>query len=323
MGSKRALVFLLVVFFAVFQYSCGSTGQSEESLFTEDGQLLLTDNESAEDAQADTDDDADIEKAIAGTVTDLAGTPGQLENIGIYHSNNTRSGVYYLPKGFDPSKEYPLVVLLHGLGGNGAGMANEFMSLADSKGLILLAPDGFLRKNPFGSNNIYYFNPNFKRNAVADYNFIIQCVQAMMASFPIDTTHVLVAGMSMGAPASLFVGTKASYFTHGALMHGVRWNYDQGAKNDVMNILWFPWEQTPINSRRPLFWYSTSVDDWVTNYSSIPFTLSVNSDLTYLKNAGLKVTNKFCYTGGHTMGSLEKQEMINWFLNGTGPGACK
>jgi hypothetical protein len=148
-------------------------------------------------------------------------------------------------------------------------------------------------------------------------------VQAVLASFPIDTTHVLVAGMSMGAPASLFVGTKASYFTHGALMHGVRWNYDYGAKNDVMNVLWFPWEQTPISTRRPLFWYSTSVDDWVTNYSSIPFKLSVNSDLTYLKNSGLKVTNKFCYTGGHTMGSLEKQEMIDWFLNGAAPSACK
>jgi len=248
--------------------------------------------------------------------------PNLQENVGIYHSGSTRSGVFYLPADYDPLKIYPLIVLLHSLGGNGSGMVAEFQSLANTYDVILAGPDGFLRPNPFGSGNIYYFNPNYKNTPVADYEHIIAVTEKILASFPIDTTKVLVAGMSMGAPATLFAGTHSSHFTSAAMLHGVRWNYDNGNKNDVANILWYPWEQTPIGNHKPPFWYSTSTDDWVTNYDSIPLPLTVDSDLNYLTSSGINVTHKFCYAGGHTMGSLEKEELLKWFLNGTTPAVC-
>lgn len=259
-------------------------------------------------------------KPIEVTITTHA--PNQQENIGIYHSNNTRSGVFYLPKNYNPALEYPLAVLLHGLGGNGSGMVSEFQSLSDAKNIILLGPDGFSRKNPFGSNNIYYFNPNYKNTKPEDYTFIMSTLNKMLEAFPVDDNQILVAGMSMGAPATLFMGTHATNFTHAAMLHGVRWNYDEGNKNDVPNVLWYPWELTPIGAHKPPFWYSTSTDDWVTNYDSIPFPMTVESDLNYLLDAGLDVTHKFCYTGGHTMGVTEKQEMINWFLYEADPASC-
>jgi predicted peptidase len=226
-----------------------------------------------------------------------------------------RSGVFYLPKGYDASKKYPLAVVLHGLGGDGAGMVAELKSLADSKEIILLGPDGFSRANPFSSGNTYYFNPDHVAVDVVDYTFVILSLKKIEGAFPVNLSKVLVAGMSMGAPATLFFSGHEAGFTHAAMLHGVTWNYDPLKLNDVANVPFFPWEKVPLGTFRPLFWYSTSVDDWVTNYDKMSgFGLSVNDDLAYVENAGYSVTHKFDYPGGHWMTDQEKADLVNWFL---------
>jgi predicted esterase len=245
---------------------------------------------------------------------------GQQENIGISHSGGGRSGVFYVPKNFDSSKTHPIVLLLHGLGGNGAGMVSAFQALADQYGAILVGPDGFLRTDPFNVNGTtYYFNPNYKNTAVEDYTFMKSAFDKIYAAFNIDNTKVLVAGMSMGGPATLFAATKLDKSTHGAMLHSVRWNFDRGNKNDVANFLWYDWEVTPVNSHKVPFWYSTSTDDWVTNYTNMSVPSFMKDDVGYLRSSGLSVVEKKNYTGGHTMGDQEKSDLFKWFLFGTLP----
>jgi len=243
----------------------------------------------------------------------------QQENIGITHSVN-RSGVFYLPTGYDPEQDYPLALLLHGLGGKGHGMVSAFQTLADQMGVILLGPDGFAHDHPFNGGGSFYFNPNHINQEVEDFTFVVDCLEKLSSAFTIDESQVLVAGMSMGAPATLFFSGELDIFSHAAMLHGVRWNFDPNQENDVGNIPFFPWEQTPLGIYRPEFWYSTSVDDWVTNYDNIPIPgLTVEQDLAYIEGGDYNVTHKFDYPGGHTMSPQEKSDLFNWFLFGVAP----
>ncbi|MBU4485255.1 thrombospondin type 3 repeat-containing protein, partial [bacterium] len=246
--------------------------------------------------------------------------PNQQENTGLSHSNGSRTGVFYLPAGFNPEAEHPMILLLHGLGGNGAGMVSAYQSLADEMGVILIGPDGFKRTDPFNTaGTTYYFNPNHKNVQPDDYKFIMSTLNKMLGAFLVDRSKLMVLGMSMGVPATMFTGTRTGEFTHVALLHGVRFNFDNGNKNDVSNFLWYDWEITPIGSNKAPVWYSTSVDDWVTNYNGMSVPSFMQDDLGYLRGQGLNVFYKNDYTGGHTMGSAEKRHVMEWFIYGVTP----
>ena len=51
-----------------------------------------------------------------------------------------RDGVIYIPRGYTPDKAWPLMVMLHGAGNTGRGVAYTF-PLADEFGVVVLAPD--------------------------------------------------------------------------------------------------------------------------------------------------------------------------------------
>ena len=52
-----------------------------------------------------------------------------------------RDGLLYVPKGYQVNHPAPLVLMLHGAGGNASGGITPFQHLADENGLILLAVD--------------------------------------------------------------------------------------------------------------------------------------------------------------------------------------
>jgi poly(3-hydroxybutyrate) depolymerase len=58
----------------------------------------------------------------------------------------------FVPSTYTPSKAYPLVVVLHGAGGdeNAAFHGNDLEKLAESRGVILLAPLGYSRFGGYG-----------------------------------------------------------------------------------------------------------------------------------------------------------------------------
>src|SRR5947209_5552991 len=52
-----------------------------------------------------------------------------------------RDGLLYVPSGYRPERPAPLVLMLHGAGGDAHGGLAPLRPLADDAGLILLAPD--------------------------------------------------------------------------------------------------------------------------------------------------------------------------------------
>jgi dipeptidyl aminopeptidase/acylaminoacyl peptidase len=57
------------------------------------------------------------------------------------HIESDRDGLLYVPQGYSPERPAPLVLSLHGAGGDAHGGMAPFLSLADEAGMILLSPD--------------------------------------------------------------------------------------------------------------------------------------------------------------------------------------
>jgi phospholipase/carboxylesterase len=68
---------------------------------------------------------------------DLTIRPGQHD---LKLGEADRDGVIYIPRGYTADKAWPLMVMLHGAGNTGRGVAYTF-PLADEFGVVVLAPD--------------------------------------------------------------------------------------------------------------------------------------------------------------------------------------
>lgn len=101
-----------------------------------------------------------------------------------------RTFVLAAPKGWDVAKSYPLVLVFHGDGGNGAGMRGgyRFDDVSGSDAFVAY-PDG---KN--AGWDLYTPETENEDNA-----FVVAIVDSLKGRFPIDTSRVFGAGYSSGA----------------------------------------------------------------------------------------------------------------------------
>ena len=142
---------------------------------------------------------------------------GAGERSGAFKSFKLRSGGYdrtygvYAPAGLDASKRYPLLVILHGGGGDGKGMRrltrNRFESLADQNGGIVAYPDG-LDKNW----NDYRADKSRKaqRENIDDAAFIASMLDEIAKTYPADASRTYAAGISNGAMMSYALACRAA-----------------------------------------------------------------------------------------------------------------
>jgi len=115
-----------------------------------------------------------------------------------------RDGLLYVPKNYQASQPAPLVVMLHGAGGDARGGLTPFQNLADAAGLILLAPAS--RRQTwdvlFGE-----YGP--------DITLIDQALAQTFSRYAVDPTKIAIEGFSDGASYALSVGiTNGDLFTH-------------------------------------------------------------------------------------------------------------
>jgi enterochelin esterase-like enzyme len=127
----------------------------------------------------------------------------------------TRKITVYLPPQYDKSKKYPVLYLLHGIGGDhrewlqgtpGIIMDNLY---ADKKAepMIIVMPNGRALPNDKAEGNIYGMQmqqgfANFERDLIDD---LIPFVQSKYSTYT-DAAHRAVAGLSMGGGQSLNFG---------------------------------------------------------------------------------------------------------------------
>lgn len=116
----------------------------------------------------------------------------------LVHGGRTRSYLLYVPQAYDPATAAPLVIGLHGGGGNGekAEKLSGFSQQADRGGFLAVYPDAIEKNWNDGRGVNQYLS---HREHVDDVGFISALIDAVGKDFSIDRTRVYVTGMSNGA----------------------------------------------------------------------------------------------------------------------------
>src|SRR5262245_32939080 len=115
-----------------------------------------------------------------------------------------RDGVLYVPSDYDPARPVPLVLMLHGATGDGRRGLRRLQTLADERGLILLAPDSRLRTWDVLMGG---YGP--------DVAFIDAALEQTFRRYAIDPAHLAIEGFSDGASYGLSLGVaNGDLFTH-------------------------------------------------------------------------------------------------------------
>jgi polyhydroxybutyrate depolymerase len=117
----------------------------------------------------------------------------------------TRTYMVHLPTGYDVSKSYPLVLVLHGGGGNAAITERQtgFSTLSDANGFIVAYPEG--TTGPvLGLLSSWNAGDccGSAKNKIDDVSFIRQLVTSLESTYSINSAKVFATGMSNGAMLS-------------------------------------------------------------------------------------------------------------------------
>jgi len=116
----------------------------------------------------------------------------------------SRDGLVYVPKGYRADQPAPLVVMLHGAGGDAQQSLRILQSIADAEGFILLAPDA---RGATWDVILGEYGP--------DVIFIDQALAWVFERYAVDPAHLAIGGFSDGASYALSLGiSNGDLFTH-------------------------------------------------------------------------------------------------------------
>lgn len=133
-------------------------------------------------------------KAVAPTLTIETGVAVHTE------PTTGRAFGVYVPSNYDPSKQWPLAVMLHGHGGSGEGMILDFREYAEAAGVVLVTPNsrGQTWDRILGTDGEY--GPD-----VAHIDAVLKWTFDRVA---VDPARVSLSGFSDGATYAVLIGLK-------------------------------------------------------------------------------------------------------------------
>ena len=197
-----------------------------------------------------------------------------------------RTGSYFLPSGYE-RRPLPLLVAIHGTGGNGVQMVDLFRGAAEREKFLVVAPDS--RRAPDGQ---YSWEVGDHAGEITpDLLHVKACVAEVLAmpGVLLDPTRVLIAGHSGGASTAPYVATNEAPYTAFAVLHG--------------GII-----EGGLGKRRVRGWVSTGQDD------PLRPPTGVLDAANRAKAAGVVEVEYRVYAGGHGVGKAELAELLEWWL---------
>jgi predicted esterase len=109
----------------------------------------------------------------------------------------------YVPKGYAASKATPLVIALHGLGGNEDGFFDNYEKLppqlSEEHGFLLAAPLGFRRDGFYGSTIMGAADAASRRRTEYSEKDVLEVLRRMKVDYNVDESRIYLIGHSMGA----------------------------------------------------------------------------------------------------------------------------
>jgi len=106
-----------------------------------------------------------------------------------------RDGLLYVPTSYDANTPAPLALLLHGAGRNSSELMTPMRPLADTSGLVLVAPDA--RGVTWDAIGGGFFD---------DVTFIDRALTSVFSRVRVDASRVRIMGFSDGGTYSLSLG---------------------------------------------------------------------------------------------------------------------
>ena len=146
-------------------------------------------------------------EATEGRLTARPGIPKEAGPKGLHRLGLApgRDGYLYVPSGYRADRPAPLVLMLHGAGGEASGGLFPLQRLADEAGAILLAADS--RDRTWDIIVQGDFGP--------DVAFIDRALAHTFARYAVDPKRLAIEGFSDGATYALSLGiTNGDLFTH-------------------------------------------------------------------------------------------------------------
>lgn len=131
----------------------------------------------------------------------------------ISYDGRIRNYIIHIPSNYDAEEPIPLVLALHGGGGNSENMQDKtgFNQLANEEGFIVVYPDGTGRL----INRLLTWNSGhccgfaFK-NDIDDVGFIRTLIEQIQQEFVIDTNKIFITGHSNGGMMAYRLGSELS-----------------------------------------------------------------------------------------------------------------
>jgi len=118
----------------------------------------------------------------------------------------------YVPKGYSATKATPLVVALHGLGGNEDGFFDNYSQLppqlAEKHGFLLVAPLGYRRDGFYGSGMMGGSDAASRRRREYSEKDVLEVLRLMRAGYNVDESRIYLMGHSMGAIGTWALASK-------------------------------------------------------------------------------------------------------------------
>lgn len=193
-----------------------------------------------------------------------------------------------LPDNYDPDKDYPLLVFLHGSGVDEQGLLNRPRSNGK---FIELAPFARDMYNCYSSDS--------------SQNDIIEAIEDVIGSFSVDTSKIVIAGFSMGG-----YGALRTFYEHPDLYKGVA----VFAGHPYLASSWLDGEHPNFLSNKysivfkdkPVFIYHGQKD------GSLPIDLIIKMSKE-LKSIGADVTLSIAENNGHEYpDKATNEKYFNW-----------